>query len=289
MDKLLRPSKLEVDPHSPDAGIVFKHWLQTFQRFRLAAKDAQPENERDRFDSYGLLVNYLAPRVFPYVEETDNYETAIEILKRTFEKTKNVVFARHLLATRSQNPEENLSEFLQALRELSKDCKFEAVTAEKYREEMLRDAFINGLTSSSIRQRLLEKDDLNLERAFDLALSLDRAQEQSLKYIVPVTATAAENFLDDTSANNHSCASASNKESSTTPSKKCFFCGGKVHPRSQCLAKDANCFKCGKKRPLRKSMHSKRFQHFYFCHLPTRTLLIVHNRECTKLFAIFHN
>ena len=112
---------------------------------------------------------------------------------------------------------------------------------------MLRDAFINGLTSSSIRQRLLEKDDLNLERAFDLALSLDRAQEQSLKYIVPVTATAAENFLDDTSANNHSCASASNKESSTNPSKKCFFCGGKVHPRSQCLAKDANCFKCGKK------------------------------------------
>ena len=95
MDKLLRPSKLEVDPHSPHAGIVFKHWLQTFQRFRLAAKDAQPENERDRFDSYGLLVNYLVPRVFPYVEETDNNETAIEILKRTFEKTKNVVFARH--------------------------------------------------------------------------------------------------------------------------------------------------------------------------------------------------
>ena len=102
MDKLLKPSKVEMDPHSPDAKLIFKHWLQTFQRFCTAARLAQPENERDNFDSYGLLVNYLSPNIFPYIEETDSYNRAIEILKATFIKPKNVIFPRHVLATRLQ-------------------------------------------------------------------------------------------------------------------------------------------------------------------------------------------
>ena len=44
---------------------------------------------------------------------------------------------------------------------LSKDCKFKAVTDEQYREELFRDAFINGLFSPAIRQRLLENDTLS--------------------------------------------------------------------------------------------------------------------------------
>ena len=92
MDKLLKPSKVEMDPHSPDAELIFKHWLQTFQRFCTAATLAQPENEQDNFDSYGLLVNYLSPNIFPYIEETDSYNRAIEILKATFIKPKKVIF-----------------------------------------------------------------------------------------------------------------------------------------------------------------------------------------------------
>jgi len=41
------------------------------------------------------------------------------------------------------------------------------VSAEQYREELIRDSFINGLSSQGIRQRLLEKDDLSLEAAYD--------------------------------------------------------------------------------------------------------------------------
>ena len=39
---------------------------------------------------------------------------------------------------------------------LAKDCEFEDVTAVQYRDDMIRDSFINGLCSSEIRQRLLE-------------------------------------------------------------------------------------------------------------------------------------
>ena len=35
---------------------------------------------------------------------------------------------------------------------------FRAVTAQQYREELVRNAFNNGLLSSRIRQRLIESD-----------------------------------------------------------------------------------------------------------------------------------
>jgi len=63
-------------------------------------------------------------------------------------------------------PLEKLSqEFLQALKTLAKDCSFLDVLTDEYREELARDSFINGLSSSGIRQRLLEKDNLNLVQA----------------------------------------------------------------------------------------------------------------------------
>ena len=71
----------------------------------------------------------------------------IDTLDNLFVKSPNVIFARHLLSTRRQQSGETLDQFLQDLRKLSKDCKFKAVTAEQYREELIRDAFINGLFS----------------------------------------------------------------------------------------------------------------------------------------------
>ena len=63
---------------------------------------------------------------------------------------------------------------------LLKDCTFSDVTAATYCEELTRDAFINGLSSASMRQRLLEKAEVTLVQAFELAESLDRAQRQAL-------------------------------------------------------------------------------------------------------------
>ena len=55
---------------------------------------------------------------------------------------------------------------MQALQSLSKDCQFCEVSANEYREEAVRDAFINSLHDSEIRQRLLENRTLDLETAF---------------------------------------------------------------------------------------------------------------------------
>ena len=62
---------------------------------------------------------------------------------------------------------------------LAKDYASFDVTADMYREELTRYAFVNGLASSAIRQRLLENEQISLNQAFELADNLDRAHRYS--------------------------------------------------------------------------------------------------------------
>jgi len=168
------------------------------------------------------------------------------------------VFARHILATRKQQVGESLQQFLHALKVLSKDCSFEAVSAEKYREDLVRDAFISGLASSAIRRRLLEKDDLSLVAAFEQAFSLDRAQQQSTTYATCV-AFGERTIPPDPCKNVKEVETTTDVVAiSAKPARKvCFFCGYSYHHRSRCPAREVDCRKCGKKGHLAKVCRAK--------------------------------
>ena len=53
-----------------------------------------------------------------YIEECTEHDRASVVLKELFMKSKNEVFARHVLATRSQQTAESLDEYLQVLKTL---------------------------------------------------------------------------------------------------------------------------------------------------------------------------
>ena len=113
---------------------------------------------------------------YPNAEEEETFDGIIAALNAAYVKKTNNVYARHLLASRRQQPGESVTEYAQALKNLAKECLFTAVTASKYRAELTRDAFINGLTSPLIRQRIFEKDEQSLVQPVELADSLDCAQ-----------------------------------------------------------------------------------------------------------------
>ena len=108
---------------------------------------------------------------------------------------------------------------------------------------MTRDSFINELASSSIRQRLLEKDYLSLLQAYELADSLDHAI--SISRTASLSATTADVALESAEEE----ALSSNFTSAATIRKRsCLYCGGKPHSRrSQCPARNSNCYACGKR------------------------------------------
>ena len=132
-----------------------------------------------------ILTNSVAYNVYDYIEECVTYDSGIRVLENLYVKTPNEIFARHLLATFRQTPGQSLNDFVQKLQGLGKDCSFRPVTARVYREELVRDAFINGIISSSIRRRLLENRELTLRDAVTQANTLELAQQNSLAYDVP--------------------------------------------------------------------------------------------------------
>lgn len=155
------------------------------------------------------------------------------------------------MATRRQQTGESLDEYLRELRKLGKDCNLKSVTAEQYREELIRDAFINGLVSPLIRQRLLENKSLDLESAYNQAYSLDLAHRNAEAYTSqshtaavvaseqPVACLqklypANSNPINVEIPQEHAVAAAYGTR------KRCFFCGRQFPHKFKCPARDVN-------------------------------------------------
>jgi len=257
MEKYMKPERLSLDPNSADAELKWTHWQKTLNNFF-----SKLDNVSDQ-DKHALLINFLSAEVYNYVSATSNYTDAIEALKEVYVKPKNEIFARHLLATRKQEPGEKVDQFYRILLHLSEDCQFKAATADEHRNGYIRDSFISGLSSTHIRQRLLENNSLTLQEALQTARSLESAQTHASLYVAssglpphesqvcaatesrgPTHQEGSSNLPLCGESDDSTCAAAR-----ISPSKfSCYFCGGNNrHKRSKCPAKDAICSNCSKR------------------------------------------
>ena len=212
MDKYLRPNRFDCDPNAAGADKQFKHWLQTFQNFiatirpqtvaPVTSTDGATTGEGATAQAGGVgsvqdptgvdqqqellklrtLTNYVAANVFEYIADCSTYAHAIETLTKIYIKPVNEIYARYKLQTYQQAEGESLDTFIQTLHRLSKDCNFKAVSAEDHRQGYVRDAFISGIRSREIRQKLLENTALNMEEVFSQARTLQTAHTNAAGY-----------------------------------------------------------------------------------------------------------
>lgn len=243
MSRYLRPDRFDVEPNTTAADLKWLHWYSTFNNFlsEECAKDT-PESMKLK-----LLVNHLSPTIFSHIRAIKTYKEAIKTLENIYVKPTNEILARHLLTTRKQRSDETVKEYIQALKLLALDCRFTEVTAEEHQKESMRGAFIAGISSQKIRERLLEKLNLTLDEAVNLAISLEDAgiNTQAFHNTSPSTSLNL-NALPalPESDSNAAAASASFHPNSK---RRCFFCGGSVHQRIKCPAVNENCQLCSKK------------------------------------------
>ena len=109
MYKVLRPEHLESKPDSVSANKEWLHWRRTFDNFISVLPS-------EGLDKLRVLTNFVSPEIFQYIEESTTYEQAMETLHNLFVKPTNEIYARHLLATRREQPGETLDEYLLALK-----------------------------------------------------------------------------------------------------------------------------------------------------------------------------
>ena len=169
----------------------------------------------------------------------------------------NEIFARHLLRIAKQRPNQTLADFRSTLSRLAKDCNFKDVSAAKYRDEMLRDSFINGILSSDIRQRLLEHKTLDMNTAYEQAVTLDDAKRDNLIFDGTTsvqTSDVVSSFVD--------CEKPAQAQVAFTAGKSksiCNSCGSnRSHDFKRCKAKTLNCFNCGEKGHFSRACRSRK-------------------------------
>ncbi|MPC31751.1 hypothetical protein E2C01_025048 [Portunus trituberculatus] len=260
MNKLLHPDSFNGSLDTTPAE--WNHWFRTFTNFLDSISDDTAP------DKLKLLVNHVSPPVFSHISDCNTYKEAITMLETVYVKPTIIIFTRHLLATRKQTNSETVDQFLHALKLLCSDYEFRAVSADTYIQEAIRDAFISGISSPMIRQRLLEKESLTLSKAMQLARSLDSAQRNAEVYVVPAPndhLSAATEFPQTSATASHGSRTGAlnlhfddleagepldNSVAATskvTSKFACYFCGKPSHPRFRCPARNTVCYTCRKK------------------------------------------
>ncbi|XP_067121509.1 uncharacterized protein [Centruroides vittatus] len=244
MDSLLKPERFNVDPNISGSSQQWSHWYRTFENFVSST-------EMDDVRKFSLLVNFVGPLVYTYISECSGFQDAIKTLTALYEKPINVIFARHCLINRRQQPGESIDQYYQNLRTLSKDCNFTSVSAEEYKSEYVRDAFIAGLLSPQIRQRLLESHTLKLVDALSQARALESACVQSESFVSNTSTVSAihisnEKELAEENLNNTEVNALPSHVLAATE-RRCPYCGYMKHLRNRCPARNEDCNRCGKR------------------------------------------
>ena len=79
MVRVLKPDKLDTDPNSAVSAKEWKHWFRTFNNFPEALT---------HLDKLAILINFVSPLIYEYIENSGNYDEAINTLEKPYQADK---------------------------------------------------------------------------------------------------------------------------------------------------------------------------------------------------------
>ena len=258
MDKILKPARLSIDPNSSSATKEWRHWVRIFRSYmrRFVTSESSVAAEQDKLDA---LVSCTTPEVYEFFDHCTTYSEAEAVLDKLYVKQPNNIFARYLLSSAKQSPGQSLADFNCSLVRLAKDCDFKDVSATQNRDDLMRDAFISGILSSEIRQRLLENKTLSMREAYEIAVTLEDAKHENRVFCntatehskLPIESQSTEacfvNTEDETVSAANFSKSVCNKCASSKP-----------HDYRKCKAGSLICYACGEKGHLSRACSLQR-------------------------------
>ncbi|UYV69099.1 K02A2.6-like, partial [Cordylochernes scorpioides] len=166
-------SPLPLNLNATDLYSEYKHWMNSYLIYELASGVSTKKDDVKR----ATLLHCLGPQVqrifFNLPEEKDTYEKAKEALTKYFTPQKNIVSERFKFRQRKQNTDENIDSYVIALRELVKSCEF-----GNLEEDMIRDQIIEKCYNRQLKEKLLQQDNLNLQRTIEISRMFETAKEE---------------------------------------------------------------------------------------------------------------
>ena len=203
---------------------------------------------REIFNSWGLSE-----------AEAKNTNTLFTKFQAHTRPKTNKVFARYKFHERKQHIGESFEDFVTDLRNLVRECGF----ANDAKDEMVRDRIVAGVTSSEIREKLLNVGDtLTMQSAITIVTSHE-ATKQYLSSMntdgenKPVTAD-----VDAIKTQKQRCQQPQQQagrfdDRAQQQRTACRYCGS-IHPRQSCPAYGQQCRYCRKQNHYEKVCQQKK-------------------------------
>ena len=171
--------------------------------------------------AYSLLRNIIAPS--KPAEKT--YEQLVDTMKSYVDPKPIVIAECFRFHHRNQREGETFVQYLAQFCKLTEHREF-----RDNLEEALRDRLVCEMLSVPIQKRLLAEKDLTLQKAMEIAQSMEAATKQSSELNTPSVSVPTSQDIQF-----------------TTTGKICYKCGNKGHPQEKCHFRTQKCNSCGKK------------------------------------------
>lgn len=216
-----------IEEFSPESETISSYLERT--ELYLVANDVVSDKRVAVFLSvlgsrhYSLLRGVFAPRK----PAECTYSELCDALHRHYKPKKLIIVERFAFYSRSQGESESVTEFEAELRKLALYCGF-----DNFLVQALRDRLVCGLKDPAIQRRLLAESDLTLQKAMDIAVSMEVA-EKSTRQLVQSEVKVQEIH--------------GQRKGSDKFKKACWRCGQSSHPEDKCRFQALECFKCGRK------------------------------------------
>ena len=151
-----------------------------------------------------------------------------------------------------RNSGESVATYIAALRALAENCSY-----GKSLKEMLRDRLVCGVNNDTIQRRLLSEKELDYDKAYTLALSIE-ASERDSKHLKAVS--QKHQHAGEVHREVHGDVSGKVNKVYPTPTEHgtvvCYRCGG-PHLAPACKFKETECLYCKKKGHLARVCRAK--------------------------------
>ena len=149
---------------------------------------------------------------------------------------------------RSQQTGEIAIEYIAALRRLVKNCAF-----GDFLNDVLRDKFVCGLASESIRKELLKDKKVTLETACETTTAMEVAATDSSLMAPTQKDPVRVNCLQ----RRRDCQSMTESKVHVKQEKRCYCCAKSGHTPDECRFKNSQCYSCGKSGHIKEACRSK--------------------------------
>uniref|UniRef100_A0A6P7EX44 Uncharacterized protein LOC114324156 n=1 Tax=Diabrotica virgifera virgifera TaxID=50390 RepID=A0A6P7EX44_DIAVI len=238
-----KPSTLNLE------GSLSDNWRKFKQNYNIYMV-ASEKNEKSSEIKANVLLSLAgedAVELFNTfgLEDEDKKDEAkiIEAFESYCNPKKNVIYERFKFHKREQLEGESFNQFLADVKKLAQTCEFTT-----FRDEMIRDRLVIGIRDTQLQQRLLDENDLNLDKVINAGRTAEISKKQAKtlqgKHNSHVTQNESINVIEkrtNKKKSNHALNSTN-----VSPGKfKCTRCT-RIHGLRECPAFNRKCEKCGK-------------------------------------------